>query len=118
MNIRDLFFPLILTVSTVWLFNYFFFTKKDTVQYQFTAPQSAVECAPLNRNLDFVDAKRSVPKIETVTTSWGTLEFSTHGAALTRLAFEREMDHKTQSIGTIFPSAEDEKEDRAFLVGL
>ncbi len=118
MNIKDLFFPFILTISTVWLINYFFFGKKDVGQYQFTAPQSAVECAPLNRNLDFVDTKRLAPKIETVETAWGNLEFSTNGAALTRLEFERVMDHKTQFISTIFPPDQDEKEDRAFVVGL
>ncbi|TET36745.1 membrane protein insertase YidC [Candidatus Dependentiae bacterium] len=118
MNIKDLFFPFLLTVSTVLLINYFFFGKKDVGQYQFTAPQTAVECVPLNRNLNFVDTKRVASKIETVETSWGNLEFSTNGAALTRLEFERQMDHKTQFISTIFPPDQDEKEDRAFVVGL
>ncbi len=118
MNIKDLFFPFILTVSTVLLINFFFFSKKDTAQYQFTAPQTAVECSPLSRNLDFVDTKRSASKIESVETSWGNLEFSTNGAALTRLEFERPMDGKTQFISTIFPLEEDAKEGRAFLVGL
>ena len=118
MNIKDLFFPFILTVSTVWFINYFFFSKKDVAQYQFTAPQSAVECALLNRMIDLVDTKRVTPKIETVQTSWGTLEFSTNGAALTRLEFERQMDRKTQLISTIFPPEEDEREDRAFILAL
>jgi len=118
MSIRELFFPFILTVSTVWLFNYFFLSKKDAGQYQFTAPQTAVECAPLNRIINFVDTKRISPKIETVHTSWGTVEFSTNGAAVTRLEFERPMDHKTQLISTIFPPDEKEQEDRAFILAL
>ncbi len=112
--------PFALAIASTWLIHYFFFSKKEAVnQYQFTAPQTAVECVPINKNIDFMDAKRGgVPTIESVETTWGNLEFSTDGASLTRLEFERIMDRHTQLIGTIFPPESEDKENRAFLVGL
>ncbi len=112
--------PFALAILSTWLIHYFFFSKKEVVQqYQFTAPQTAVECVPLNRAIDFVETKRSgVATIESVETKWGSLEFSTDGAAITRLEFERKKDHTTHMIGTIFPPEADEKETRAFIVGL
>ena len=120
MNIKDMIFPLVLAIASTWLIQHFFFSKKEVAQtYQFTAPQTAVECVPLYKNITFVDTKRpSVPTIESVETKWGHLEFSTDGAALTRLSFKRTMNNTQQEIGTIFPPESENKEDRAFIVGL
>ena len=120
MNIKDLIVPFVLALLTWWGIQYFFMGNKSSVdQYKFTAPQSAVECKPLDKEIEFSDAKRSVKSIVThVETSWGNLEFSTEGAILNRLEFKRVMDGKTRLLGTIFPSENDDRENRAFLVGL
>ncbi len=120
MNIKDMIFPLVLAILSTWLIQYFFFSKKEAPQtYQFTAPQTAVECVPLYKNITFVDTKRPrTPTIESVETKWGHLEFSTEGAALTRLSFERTMNNTRQEIGTIFPPELEDKDNRAFIVGL
>lgn len=116
MNIKDLMVTLVFSLSLAGVVNYFFFAKKEMGQYEFVAPLTAAECAPLNRMINFVEEKRVVPHIETVQTNWGSVEFSTHGASITRLEFKRVEDHATHAIGTIFP--QEERENQAFLVAL
>jgi YidC/Oxa1 family membrane protein insertase len=120
MNLRNLIVPFILAVATTWAIQYFFFGKKDgTQQYQFAAPQSAVECLPLKKDVDFaLPPKLSAATITPIQTSWAHLEFTTDGATLNRFEFKRSIDGKTQLIGTIFPQEREERINRAFLVAL
>ena len=105
MNIKDMIIPLILAVATTWGIHYFFFGSKDTAQqYEFSAPQTVVECAPLSKDISFATEKR--PKREElvpVETSWGSLEFSTDAASLSRLVFKRSVNG-ARTLGTIFPT--------------
>lgn len=119
MNIRELILPFILAMLTWWGIKYFFFGSTSADQYRFTAPQSAMECKPLNKGIQFMESKRvASPTITQVETAWGTLEFSTEGAALTRLAFKRKMNGDIQVLGTIFPPESTDMNNRAFLIAL
>ena len=118
MNIKDMIVPFILALGTTWAIHHFFFTSKDGgQQYEFSAPQSKVECQPLQKTINFDEQKR--PKLAQtipIETSWGSLEFSTDGGALSRLTFKRPMNGKEREIGTIYPT--DEKKMAPFLVAL
>lgn len=119
MNIRELILPFLLAIMTWWGIRYFFFSGTPADNYRFTAPQSAVECKPLNKDISFIETKRSTsPTITPIETDWGKFEFSTDGATLTRLEFKRKMNGKTQILGTIFPPDAGDKANRAFIVGL
>ena len=109
--------PFVLAVATVGAIQYFFFGKKDGhYMYQFSAPQSAVECEPLSKDINFVvPAKSGSPVVTPIETSWAQLEFTTQGATLSRLEFKRQMPGE-QPITTIFPPEQRERSDRAFLV--
>ena len=115
---------MLITYSMVSLFSRFFYKKNDTVAQDmgykgqsFTAPTECRVARPINREIDFIDSKRSAKEVvTTVSTSWGTALFSSDGAVLQRLDISRELDGKASSITTIFPSAPDSKEDRCFLV--
>lgn len=120
MSISDIVVPLVLSFVTVWGVNYFFFSSKNSAQqYEFSAPQSKVECQPLQKEVFFSDEKRSrAATIIPVETEWGSLEFSTNGGALTRLMFNRPSNDTVRSIGTIFPSESEEWDSSPFLVAL
>lgn len=119
MNIKAMLLPIALAGTSTVLIFYFFGGKNKADRYQFTAPQTAVACLPLDKEINFVDEGRvSTPHIEVVKTAWGELEFSTHGAALTRLVHERKIGSDTQIIGTIFPADDKQKESLAFVIGL
>jgi YidC/Oxa1 family membrane protein insertase len=120
MNISDIIVPLILAFATVWGVNYFFFNPKDrALQHEFSAPQSKVECQPLQKEVLFSDEKRSkTATIIPVETEWGSLEFSTNGGSLSRLMFNRPSSDTVRSIGTIFPSESEEWQGSPFLVAL
>lgn len=120
MNITDIVVPLVLALATVWGINYYFFSPKDGAQqHEFSAPQSKVECQPLQKEIVFSDVKRSkVAQIIPIETSWGSLEFSTNGGSLTRLMFNRPMDDTVRSIGTIYPVDSEEWQNVPFLVAI
>ncbi len=116
MNIKDMIIPFILAIGTTWAIQHFFFGPKDsTQQYEFSAPQSQLECSPLSKNVSFAEGKRKAEQIVPIETSWGSLEFSTNAASLSRLSFKRSMDGE-RVIGTIFPS--NDQENRAFMVAI
>ena len=120
MNIKDMIVPLILAIATTWAINHYFFGPKDSSQqHEFSAPQSKVECQPLQKDIHFTDAKRSkAAQLIPIETSWGSLEFSTDGGSLTRLSFNRSMDGALRSISTIYPPESDDKQNFPFLIAL
>ena len=74
MKMQDFIVPFALAVITSWVFQYFFFGKKDVEQYKFTAPQTALECQPLNTEVTFISSKRTAaPMVTAVDTSWGSV---------------------------------------------
>ncbi len=120
MNIKDLIIPFALALLTTWALQHFFFGKKNSSDpYRFTAPQSAMECKPLMKEVAFSDTKRVLPEqTVTVETAWGLCEFSTDGASLSRLEFAHMVDGKMRVLGTIFPPENSDQEHRAFIVAL
>lgn len=121
MNMRDLVMPVGFAFVMVCTLNYFFPGKstKEEVESSFVAPREKKEYKPLNVEVDFFDQKRSAArKITDVDTSWAALSFSTDGASLESIDFKRESDGRPQTIRTIFPVADTERESRCFLVGL
>jgi len=121
MNIRDLVVPVSFALITVFALNYFFpgnSTKKE-VESSFVAPRERKEYKPLNVEVDFFDQKRiAARKITDIETSWAELHFSTDGASLDSADFKRESNGKIQTIRTVFPVTDTERENRCFLVGL
>lgn len=110
--------PFILAVATTWMIHYFFFSKKDIEQqYQFSAPQSLVECTPLQKDIDIVmPSKAGMPTITPVETPWAHLEFTTEGATLNRFEFKNTVHNNGQMISTIFPQERHDYIQHAFLV--
>lgn len=83
----------------------------------FSAPTSNRMVKPLNREIDFVDAKRIAKEVVTeVQTDWAILTFSSDGASLERLQFKRQKFGVEDDVITIFPALE--REQKAFLVAL
>lgn len=119
MNLREMLVPLALAFATTWAIQYLFFGKKEAEQYHFTAPQSQVECQPLAKNVFFeTPAKPTAPVITSIATDWATFEFSSEGATLNRLDFNRISHENAQQITTIYPPDRSMPEQGAFLVAL
>ena len=124
MKIRDILVPLSLALITTWAVNYFFFKRygqpqKEQAAQTFIAPKEQKPFRPLNREIDFIDTKRSSRAvISEMETDWGNVVFSSDGASLESIEFKRTVNGKDQTIRTIFPPSQTEREDRCFLVGL
>lgn len=124
MNKKDLVVGIGFVLITMFALNYFFpgndrHTAKEEVESSFVAPREKKEYRPLNLNVDFFDQKRiASQKITDIETNWAHLSFSTDGASLDSIDFKRELEGKTETIRTIFPVADTNREDRCFLVGL
>ncbi len=121
MNMRDLVMPIGFALVMVVTLNYFFpgNSTKETAETTFIAPREKKEYKPLNVEIDFFDQKRtSAHKITAIETDWASLHFSTDGASLDSIDFKRESDGKMETIRTIFPVTDTERENRCFLVGL
>lgn len=106
MNIKDMIVPFILALGTTWAIHHYFFSPKDaTQQYEFSAPSSKIESMPLQKTIEFDTAKRSkAAQIIPVETSWGAVEFTTDGAAVSRLSFQRASNGTQREISTIYPT--------------
>jgi YidC/Oxa1 family membrane protein insertase len=116
MNIKELLIPLSLALITTYAIHYFFFAPKQTKEddHAFIAPKSK---SPLNTEIDFIDERRTKPtELTPVTTSWGSIVFSTEGASINSLDFRRVVNGKEQDFRTIFPLADTQKEERSLLV--
>ena len=121
MNIRDLVVPVGFALVTVFALNHFFpgNTGKDVVESSFVAPKERKEYKPINVEVDFFDQKRTSQKqVTEIQTSWAALDFSTDGASLDSVDFNRELNGSTKTIRTIFPVTDTERENRCFLVAL
>jgi YidC/Oxa1 family membrane protein insertase len=121
MNIKDLVMPVSCALIMVIALNYFFpsGSSKDATESSFIVPQGKKEYRPLNVEVDFFDQKHtSQKKITELETSWATLHFSTEGASLDSIDFNRELNGSTKTIRTIFPVTDTERENRCFLVAL
>jgi len=121
MNMRDLVVPVGFALVTVFALNYFFpgSTAKEEVESSFVAPKEKKEYKPLNVEVDFFDQKRtSQRKITDLETQWGALSFSTDGASLDSVDFNRESDGRTKTIRTVFPVTDTDRANRCFLVAL
>jgi YidC/Oxa1 family membrane protein insertase len=124
MNMKDFLFVVIMALITTWTFDYFFWGRRlsqqnDGTSQQFHAPLEKRELKPLNREIDFIDTKRSAEaELYTVDTDHATYTFSTDGGTLEHLIFKRNQDGKKVELATITPHAETEREQRCFLVGL
>lgn len=120
MNIKDFVFPVAGAIIMVFALQYFFpGNTREQQETSFVAPREKKEYRPLNVEIDFLDQKSIASRVLTdVETEWGLLQFSTDGASLESADFKRESNGAIQTIRTIFPVAETEREDRCFLVGL
>jgi YidC/Oxa1 family membrane protein insertase len=126
MNMKDFLFVMIMALITTWGIDYFFWGRKpfqmaqeNAAGQQFQAPQHKRELKPLNREIDFIDTKRSAEvELYTVETDLASYTFSTDGGTLESLIFKRNQDGKHIELATITPHPETEREQRCLLVGL
>jgi len=127
MNIRELIAPMILSVLTMWMVQYFFMGKQSSADQensirsgqQFVAPETREATKPLQREIDFIDEKRPHVAQETVVeTQNAHYVFSTDGASLDRIEFKRGLHGRHDTITTVFPLPDSDKEQRCFLVAL
>ena len=113
--------PIGFALVTVFALHYFFpgnSPKEETIS-TFVAPREKREYRPLNLEVDFFDQKRTVARtITDIETSWAELSFSTDAASLESADFKRELNGRIETIRTIFPVADTERENSCFLVGL
>jgi YidC/Oxa1 family membrane protein insertase len=122
MNFKELIIPLVVALLGTWAIQYFFFNKNVApagarIVQPFVAPSGAQEARPLNTEIDFIDIKRPKPVENTeVETDGAKLVFSTDGASLDSLEFKRQADGRVYGLNTIYPVAENERENRCFLV--
>lgn len=90
----NLFMFLILFIPARYVVDYFWGSKPVVVN---------VCERPLQTEVSVIQSKKKIePHITRVMTSWGELEFSTHGGLLNRLTFIHP-EHSTKNITTIFP---------------
>jgi len=127
MKFKDLLLPAGLTLITVWAVQTFLFPKKgasdasSTIRsgQSFVAPTSKIELKPLNKEIDFIDEKRSKKAIITeVETDLANYVFTSDGATLDRVEIKRVVNGKQRLINTVFPVIQNEKENGCFLVAL
>lgn len=126
MNSKDFLYLSIVAFIISFGIDYFFWGRKpfqtqdeNGTSQQFKAPQHKRELKPLNREIDFIDAKRAADaELYTVETDLATYTFSTDGATLDSLVFKRNQDGKHIELTTITPQAENERERGCFLVAL
>lgn len=124
MNFKELLLPLSLALLTTWVVHYFFFGPSGEQASQgikagqgFIAPKQ--ELKPLNTEIDFVDAQRSKPAVNSeVETNAARLVFSTDGASLETLEFKHVANCPACPIKTIDTSSSTLRENRCFLVAL
>jgi len=125
MKFKDLLLPMALALLTTFLIHRFFFTTKNgssaepTVKsgQSFVAPKSKQEIKPLNKEIDFINEKRSHKTVLTeFETDLAKFVFSNDGASIDRLEFKGGVNGKLKALGTVFPVASTEKENKCFLL--
>ena len=125
MKFKDLLFPLSLALLTTWAIQYWFFGDKKAGVDQgqivsgqsFVAPKSKQAIRPLNKEIDFIDEKRIVSTVFTeVNTNLAKYVFSNDGASLERLEYTGASNGKLQGLGTVFPVAQTERENKCLLL--
>jgi YidC/Oxa1 family membrane protein insertase len=126
MNIKEWIVPICLALITTWFVQRFVVdrflrpapTSTDQVS-GFIAPQSEQLFRPLHVEIDFIDAEKKRPEIRTdVVTSWGVAQFSSHGAIVRTLDFNHAVDHHSETIRTVYPRANDDRQTHCFLLAL
>lgn len=91
------------------------YMEPNTTTFIGTAQQDVF--GPLNKEIDFIEKTNSVePVLTTIETVWGSLLFSTEGAALERLDIKRQHHDKTKFIRTIAPLESFLQQSKSFLL--
>jgi YidC/Oxa1 family membrane protein insertase len=126
MNIKEWILPIALALITSWFVQRYiverFFKPASAGIGQisdFIAPQSDQPLRSLTTEVDFIDTEQKRPEITTeVITVWGSALFSSHGAALQTLDFDHAVDHGHETIRTIYPRSDVDRQAHCFLVAL
>lgn len=123
MNIREWIIPVLLAMATTWflqkyVIDYWFKPTGQQEPSSFIAPgDQAVK--PLRTSIDFIDDEKARPEETTeVQTTWGAVTFSSHGAIVSALDFNHEINGKSAQLRTIYPHTTTEREQEAFMLGL
>jgi YidC/Oxa1 family membrane protein insertase len=113
-------FLLSLTVGCVVAFlfqKYVFSPYMEPDKSTFIATTQQDVFGPLNREIDFSEkTKLENPILTSVETEWGSLLFSTDGAALERLDIKRQYHGKSKFIRTISPLESFLQQSKSFLL--
>ncbi|EKD23306.1 MAG: 60 kDa inner membrane insertion protein, partial [uncultured bacterium] len=121
MKFKDMLLPISLALLTTWGIQYWFFGDKRSVSQgsptEFVAPKSKIEMRPLNKEIDFIDQNRISPEILTeVDTDLAKYTFSSDGASLERLEYKGNTVKQLAGLGSIFPVADTERENKFLLL--
>lgn len=122
MNIRELLVSIAIAIAISWGVQTYFFPEKNSSNqpsWTFSAQKTVQEQKPLNKEIDFIEAKRPHTVVTTdLELSWGRVTFTTEGASLDSLEFVHSIDGKSHPLRTIFPVDETERDNRCFLLAL
>lgn len=120
MNFREMFgismialsFIMLTRVVTGWL-------SQPSEVTRFTAPANYAEQKPLNVEVDFADTLQDKEyQIESISTNYGRMNFSTAGGSLSDFTFVRGIEGHSQEFPVLVASKKLGREQTPFLVGL
>lgn len=122
MNVREVF---VAAVVNAIFFVAVFFLVRAGIQFfwgspregLFVAPESGLASLPLKREVDFVDVPGSGESIVSqIKTEYGKVAFSTDGAVLKQLSFDKRAKGGVQELQTIMSGPDSTRETGCFLV--
>lgn len=127
MKVKELLLPLVFALTSTFILQYFFSSRKGESAHAPTAGQRFMAPAqeevhvhkPLLTSVDFVDKPSyKKPVISVVETELARYKFSTDGASLEQFEFKRPQEAAHKYLTTIFAPATADRQKRCFLVAL
>lgn len=124
MNIREWIIPVFLAMLTTWFLQKYVIDRwlkpaDQVTENSFIAPVGERPLKPLHTAIDFIDGEKTRPEeVTTLETQWGAIAFSSHGATVTSLDFNHTVDGKSTQLRTIYPHANSDRDQDAFIMGL
>lgn len=122
---RKLLFAILMSLSTIWIYNYF--GKKDKPNdlqnirpgQAYSIPSAADIARPINVEVDFVDNKITEKEvIKHFQTDFCNVAFSNYGGVISDIEFKKHLGKSDTPLRTIYKKSFYEREQTAFLLAL
>lgn len=122
-KIQEYLLPFALALATTWGVLYFMGNRQepaiDVAGRRIEAPVLAQRYEAPNLEIDFYDKEeKNEEVVTTLENEHARYQFTNHGAALQHVSFKRCEDGQKQYISVLEASAQESREDRAYLVAL